>query len=98
MEVYEDMVKKFPGVSYNTIYRNLSQFFDIGILEQFHFPDGVKFRACDLSSHHHHAICLQCKKTFSLKFCPVDNPLGLPDSFQITDHNFEIYGYCEDCR
>ncbi|MDC3415910.1 Fur family transcriptional regulator [Aquibacillus salsiterrae] len=98
MNVYEEMSKKFANISFNTVYRNLNRLLDIGVLEQFHFPDGVKFKMCHLSSHHHHAICLECKKTIPLEFCPMDITPSLPKTFKVDSHHFEIYGYCKDCR
>lgn len=97
MDVYEAMSKKFTGISYDTIYRNLRQLHDLGVLEQYHFSEGVKFKGCHLTSHHHHAICMSCKKSFPIDFCPIENAPNLPSSFKIVTHNFEIYGQCQDC-
>ncbi|KAF9113175.1 hypothetical protein BGX30_007024, partial [Mortierella sp. GBA39] len=63
-DVYEFMGKKYSGLSFDTVYRNLRVMQELGVLEQIVFEDGVKFKAsCSEDHHHHHMICLQCEKT-----------------------------------
>lgn len=97
-EVYSKLEAKHPGLSYDTVYRNLRTLQDLGVLEQFHFEDGVKFRiGCyGTKRHHHHLICLECNKVIPLSFCPMDQ-LEFPETFQIVRHRFEVYGYCLHC-
>ena len=100
IEVYEYMSRFYPGISFDTVYRNLRTLKEIGILEQFHFDDGVKFRINCYSHHrhHHHLICLSCDKTVPLDFCPMKVEVNPPADFLVTHHKFEIYGYCKDCK
>ncbi|WP_325176751.1 Fur family transcriptional regulator [Paenibacillus alkalitolerans] len=98
-DVYESMGKTYSGLSFDTVYRNLRLLNDLDVLEQFVFEDGVKFRAhCREHGHHHHAICLQCEKTYPVPFCPMDVQVNLPDGFDVVKHKFEIYGTCRECR
>lgn len=98
-EVYEHLENRYPGVSFDTIYRNLRSMEEIGLLEQFDFGDGVRFRAhCNEHHHHHHVICLSCEKTYPVTHCPMEQLAGIPDSFQVLRHRFEVYGYCGDCQ
>ncbi len=39
-DVYEHMKQKYPGVSFDTVYRNLRMLSEMGVLEQFYFLDG----------------------------------------------------------
>ncbi|WP_248925718.1 Fur family transcriptional regulator [Paenibacillus hamazuiensis] len=96
-DVYEYMRQKYPGVSFDTVYRNLRLLSEMGVLEQFYLNEGVKFRARCHSHHHHHLICLQCEKTVSFEFCPMKDVPHLPENFQVVNHRFEIFGYCSDC-
>lgn len=97
-DVYEYMGKKYTGLSFDTVYRNLRVMHDLGVLEQIVFEDGVKFRChCKAEDHHHHLICLRCEKTYPIHFCPM--PLtDVPERFQVVKHKYEIFGYCEICR
>lgn len=98
-DVYEQLGKQYSGLSFDTVYRNLRLLHEINILEQFMFEDGVKFRVrCHEEEHHHHLICLDCEKTVPVVFCPMDHALEVPDDFEIVQHKFEVYGYCNACR
>ena len=98
-EVYEQMRLKYPGVSFDTIYRNLRLLSEMGVLEQFYFMEGgLKFRGRCMSHHHHHLICVNCEKTLTFDYCPMEQHLKLPGRFRIMNHRFEIYGLCEACQ
>lgn len=100
-DVYDHMKQKYPGVSFDTVYRNLRMLSEMGVLEQFYFLDGgLKFRGGCLTSHHHHVICTNCEKTLTFEFCPMEQEpsIPLPDDFQIINHRFEVYGLCKDCQ
>lgn len=98
-DVYDHMGKLYPGLSFDTVYRNLRLMHDMGVLEQFVFEDGIKFRVrCKEEHHHHHVICMQCMKTYPVVFCPMNELSGLPPEFEVVKHKFEIYGYCKDCK
>ncbi len=65
------MRQTFPNMSHNTIYRNISEFADLGIVERQVQGDraSVKFQ-CDFEhEHHHHFICSNCGKVIELKDC-----------------------------
>lgn len=96
-DVYEAMRALYPGVSFDTIYRNLRLLSEMGVLEQVHLQDGLKFRASCLSHHHHHIICVQCEKTVPLDYCPMPDPTALPGGYETLHHRFEIFGYCPNC-
>lgn len=98
-DVYDQMITSYPGVSFDTVYRNLRLLSEMGALEQFYFMNGgLKFRASCLAHHHHHLICLNCEKTLSFEYCPLEHDIELPGSFKILNHRFEVYGLCEECK
>jgi len=98
-EVYDQMNARHPGVSLDTVYRNLRELSDMGVLEQFVMMDGgLKFRANCHVRHHHHLICLSCEKTLPLEYCPMEDRVDLPGNYKILHHRFEVYGICEDCQ
>ncbi|MEC0089977.1 Fur family transcriptional regulator [Paenibacillus macquariensis] len=98
-EVYDYMGKKYSGLSFDTVYRNLRVMEELGVLEQIIFEDGAKFKVhcSEVQQHHHHMICLQCQKTHPIEFCPM-NLTDIPEHFQVVKHKFEVFGYCEDCQ
>lgn len=98
-DVYDQMSGKYPGVSLDTVYRNLRMLSEMGVLEQFYFLDGgLKFKANCQTHHHHHLICLNCEKTLTIDYCPMEHNVDLPGKYKIVNHRFEIYGVCEECQ
>ena len=80
-----------PGMSYDTIYRNLTTFMELGILEETELTGERHFRMqCEPGVHHHHFICTACGKTKKIPDCPMELiAVNLP-GYQIENHKFEI--------
>jgi Fur family transcriptional regulator, zinc uptake regulator len=98
-DVQEALKVQYPGLSFDTIYRNLTTFAEIGLLEETEWEGEKKFRfTCSHNEHHHHLICLRCGGTKSIHKCPMEVLNSELNGFDVTGHKFEIYGYCNDCR
>ncbi len=98
-DILELMKEEYPTLSFDTVYRNLSTFVQLGILEETELDGEGKYRlACSRHGHHHHhVICTVCGRTSSLPDCPMNIMSHLPDDFQVTGHKFEVYGTCKEC-
>lgn len=98
-EVLETLRPTYPGISFDTIYRNLSLFVDLNIIESTELNGEKHFRfRCNTDKHHHHFICIDCGTTKSLHTCPMDQIKHELGDCQIIDHKFEIYGTCSKCQ
>lgn len=98
-DVLEAMQSEYPGLSFDTIYRNLATFVDLEIIEMTELDGEKKFRfSCATDEHHHHIICLQCGKTRHIHLCPMEQLTGDTNDFKIIGHKFEVYGYCQSCK
>ena len=102
-EITEYMRSIFSSISYDTIYRNLSDFVAAGLVEETEISGGRRFRiACDCiqptNHHHHHFICTNCGTTIRLNSCPMDFFSEQLPGCTIEGHKFEIYGLCEKCK
>ncbi|SDI86651.1 zinc uptake regulator, Fur family [Alteribacillus bidgolensis] len=99
-DVLTFMQKLYPGVSFDTVYRNLALFEEMGILEMTELEGEKRFRfSCSTTKHHHHLICLECGKTKQIHSCPMDwIEESVEGEFEVTGHKFEIYGYCTECQ
>lgn len=89
----------YPGLSYNTVYRNLKDFSSIGIIETKNKASGacVKYQ-CDFDRlHHHHFICQNCGKVIEVELCPLNITDEKLDGCEINEHRFELYGICPEC-
>lgn len=99
-EVLNSLQKNYPGMSVDTVYRNLAIFEEMDILEMTELEGEMHFRfSCSTSAHHHHLICLECGKTREIETCPMDwlNE-NVEGGFEVTGHKFEIYGMCAECK
>lgn len=99
-EIFAEVKKEQPNISFGTVYRNLNVLKEIGLVKELDFKDGCS-RYELAGKHHHHLVCLGCGKAIELNMCPlqqqVEEVAGNHD-FKIAGHSFKIYGYCSMCR
>ncbi|MER2063566.1 MAG: Fur family transcriptional regulator [Alkalibacterium sp.] len=96
-EVQDKLKKMFPGISPDTIYRNLHTFVELNVVEETELNGEKLFRAtCDVHGHHHHFICTVCGKTKELD-CPLDMFQDQLPGYKVDSHRFELFGKCSDC-
>lgn len=92
----------YSCVSLDTVYRNLAMLTETGLVNQVNLQNkGIARFEFQGQSHHHHAICLQCGRSFCVDDCPLPTPLPMPAEdprFQVVRHAYEIYGYCSGCQ
>lgn len=100
-EIYKLTKKLYPKTNFSTVYRNLEMFEKIGVVHSTNTDSNKSvFELICNNSHHHHIICKSCGKTKAIDFCPflnIKNKLS-DDDFTLTDHKFELYGYCKKCK
>lgn len=105
-EIYDLAKEESPEIGLATIYGTVQVLLELHVIEKVTFDDG--FARYELngeetgSGHrHHHAICTQCGKVYSLETDLLDTlekqvfeSLG----FEVTDHEVKLYGLCSACR
>ncbi len=97
-EVKEMLEEDYPGISPDTIYRNLHSFSTLGILEETELSGEKVFRSnCGVEEHHHHFICTNCGFSKELSICPLAFYTEEIKEYEVRSHRFELLGLCEDC-
>ena len=105
-EIYDLAKEESPEIGLATIYRTVQVLLELHVIEKVTFDDGFaryELNGAETGSghRHHHAICTQCGKVYSLETDLLDTlekqvfeSLG----FEVTDHEVKLYGLCSACR
>ncbi len=90
-----------PSVCLTTIYRTIEILIKNNLLTKIDVGDNRYRYEIRTNKHHHHAVCLKCKKMICLEGCPMDyfeKQIKDKVNFTITGHRLEFYGYCLECK
>ncbi len=89
-------------VNKTTIYRELDFLKDEKIIRELRLNDTAKHYELVPDNHHHHLICLDCKK---IEHVELDGDLDREEKkiskntkFKILNHSLEFYGICKSCQ
>jgi len=83
-----------------TVYRNLRQLQQRGLVRCRHLPTGEALYA-PVDRDRHHLTCVDCGKTQVLNHCPIhgiDVPAESRADFKLLFHTLEFFGLCSDCH
>ena len=104
-DVYGILREKKSEIGLATVYRALELLSELGILVKMEFGDGCaryELRTANPNiHHHHHLICLKCKKVIEFEEDLLDEleaDIAKKSDFQILNHEVKFFGYCSECR
>lgn len=94
-EVYQKARGLMPNISLGTVYRNLNQLVDLGLILRIKTSEGMD-RFDNLKQQHHHFICDKCSRIVDVfRSFEVDTEI-LPGS-DVTHYAIQFYGICDKC-
>lgn len=101
-EVHRLVIRRAPGVSLGTVYRNLRLLVDAGLLGEL---PGPRARFDANTRAHHHFTCLRCGRSADVE-APVAEPqsralakrVEARTALTITHHRIDFFGHCRECQ
>ena len=99
-EIYAEVKKNCPKISLATVYRNLNQLAEAGLIRKVEGLDGsVHF---DHNTHnHYHFVCIKCNKVYDVP-CEVAPDLNqkvlVKTGLQVISHDITFKGICQHCQ
>ncbi|MGN1339782.1 MAG: transcriptional repressor [Oscillospiraceae bacterium] len=98
-EVYRSLKIENPNLSLGTVYRNLNQLSEAGMLLKIPIADGSD-RFDGRTDCHYHMVCEKCARVFDVELDCLD---GIPQTVkssaghQITCVTLNLKGICREC-
>jgi Fur family peroxide stress response transcriptional regulator len=97
-DIYKAVLKKFPTMSFATVYNTLEALKRKGIVLELALDAGKK-RFDPNTTPHHHLICIRCNQIIDIMS---KYELSIPDSermsFQVISNHIEFHGICHLCK
>lgn len=98
--LYAKVKEKDPKISLATLYRNLNQLTENGIIKKI---DGLETSShYDHNTHeHYHFICTKCRRVFDIDAEVAPELIRRTEEktdFLIENHDIVFSGICKDCR
>ncbi len=98
--VFEQVRKRFPDVSLDTVNRTLATITELGLARVIPGCGGAKRFDADLTSHQH-LRCVKCGKIIDFEFPAFDNmklPREVREDFTVLTKTVYVQGICNKCR
>jgi len=105
-DILEKLDKKGLQPNKTTVYRKLEILKKEGLIREVMIDSKTAFYERSDMHHHHHLICLNCKKVTDFHpetymeeaVTKTQDSLSKKNNFQPLQHSFEIFGYCSNCQ
>ncbi len=97
-DIYRSIQKKFPTMSFATVYNTLEMLVDKGEVAELSIdPDKKRFDPD--STPHHHLICSGCGRIVDIyENFELELTKEKKRDFNVTGHHIEFYGICPECN
>ncbi|GBD97101.1 MAG TPA: transcriptional repressor [Nitrospirae bacterium] len=97
-DIYRAVLKKFPTMSFATVYNTLEALKNKGNIQELKIDSHKKRYDPDISRHHH-LICIKCRKIIDIhKDFKIVLSEDLIHGFELLGNSVEFYGICQKCK
>lgn len=100
-EIWQKLKESFSCIGLPTVYRNLEELAGAGMITKIIHPNRqLYYHFCTNSTHHHHFICVSCRKVEDVDFCGLDavqNEIARRFGGKVLSHIVQVNGLCGDC-
>lgn len=101
VEVWRNIKERFKRVGLPTIYRNLEDLAECGIISKVIHPDRkLYYYFCKNQEHHHHFVCLSCRRVDEINTCNIaDMQQNIENTLngKVLNHILQLNGLCSKC-
>lgn len=98
--VYTNVKLEYPNISLGTVYRNLNQLAEAGMITKYHFGD-LGIDHFDFNTNpHHHFVCTSCNAVIDLEMDDISHINDIAaKNFDglIQGHQVYFCGLCKKC-
>jgi Fe2+ or Zn2+ uptake regulation protein len=100
-EIWLKLKSQFDRVGLPTVYRNLEELAAGGVITTVIHPNRqLYYHFCPNLDHHHHFICVACRKVEDVDFCGLENierEVGEKIGGKVLSHVVQVNGLCRSC-
>lgn len=100
-EIWRKLKRKLTTIGLPTVYRILEELDEKGVITKIIHPSRQLFYYyCGNEGHHHHFICVSCRKVEDVNFCAtkeIENEVSRNLKGRVLSHILQINGLCEPC-
>lgn len=100
-DIYKTLLDTGEDVGLATVYRVLTQFEAVGIVQRLNFENNHSVFEIMQDSHHDHIVCQNCNKVLEFANDVIEHEqheVAKKFGFTLTGHSLNLYGYCSDAE
>lgn len=100
-EIWQRLKGEFGRLGLPTVYRNLEELAAGGVITKVIHPNRqLYYHFCPNRDHHHHFICLACRRVEDVAGCGmevIEREIGERIGGRVLSHLVQVNGLCRDC-
>ena len=100
-DVFRILSQENSGIGLATVYRVLTQFVEVGLLERQQFESEKSVYELKSGQHHDHLVCLDCGKVeefYDPEIEKLQNTVARNKGYTLGEHSLSLYAHCNKVR